>query len=210
MPIPSSFRRVRLLDGRATDSSLRPIVEAELYRDYPPNQLDSVEALWARARADAATAAQAAGLAPLEHSHWDWRNKADSVEAGLHMLVAVECESMTQGLMAVLRSPRGAWADSGRVVYVDYLEVAPWNLKGAGSAPRLLGVGTALLADAVRLAAELGLDGRVGLHSLPQAEAFYGRCGMTRVGPDPQYYDLTYFEFVGRQGPDWLAKIGEP
>jgi hypothetical protein len=37
--------------------------------------------------------------------------------------------------------------------------------------------------------------GRVGLHSLRQAEDFYARCGMTRIGPDPNYYDLTYFEY---------------
>ncbi|VTR96316.1 Uncharacterized protein OS=Methylomonas sp. FJG1 GN=JT25_10440 PE=4 SV=1 [Gemmata massiliana] len=42
--------------------------------------------------------------------------------------------------------------------------------------------------------------GRVGLHSLPQAEDFYNRCGMTRIGPDPHYYDLVYFEY-----PDGVA-----
>jgi hypothetical protein len=37
--------------------------------------------------------------------------------------------------------------------------------------------------------------GRVGLHSLPQAEDFYSRCGMTRIGPDPSDNDLVYFEY---------------
>jgi len=38
-----------------------------------------------------------------------------------------------------------------------------------------MGVGTILIAEAVRPSLEIGLTGRVGLHSLPQAEAFYTR-----------------------------------
>jgi len=74
--------------------------------------------------------------------------------------------------------------------------------------PRYVGVGTLLIAEAVRLSVETGLDG-VGLHSLPQAETFYqDRCRMTRLGPDPDYYELTYFEFTGRQAVDWLTANG--
>jgi hypothetical protein len=81
--------------------------------------------------------------------------------------------------------------------------------QGSAAPPRFIGVGTVLIAEAVRLSVEMGLGGRVGLHSLPQAEAFYTRCGMTKVGPDPHYYDLTCFEYTGRQATDWLASIGE-
>lgn len=151
----------------------------------------------------------AAGLAPLEHDHWDWRNKAESAAGGHHLLVAVECEREVQGLMAVLRRPRAGHGGSP-VLYVDYLEAAPWNLKATGSPPRFIGVGTVLIADAVHLSREFGLGGRVGLHSLPAAEPFYEtRCRMTRIGPDPDYYDLTYFEYTERQAADWLAAIGE-
>jgi hypothetical protein len=55
----------------------------------------------------------------------------------------------------------------------------------------------------------MGLGGLIGLHSLPQAEAFYTRCRMTKVGTDPDYYGLAYFEYVGQQATDWLAAIGE-
>jgi hypothetical protein len=92
---------------------------------------------------------------------------------------------------------------------VDYLESAPWNLQGSVVLPRFLGVGTVLLAEAVRLSVEDGFGGRVGLHSLPQAEAFYARCRMTNSGADPDYYDLTYFEYTGHQAAEWLATIGE-
>jgi hypothetical protein len=204
--LPSS-RKVKLIDARAAG---RPIIVGEVYREYPPALLDDIERMWADARKEAAAAGLAAGLDPLEHSHWDWRHKAESVEEGRHMLVAVECDSSVQGLMAVLRSPRSGRLGDGKVVYVDYLETAPWNLKGSAASPRFLGVGTVLIAEAVRLSLEMALGGAVGLHSLPQAEAFYShRCRMTRVGLDADYYDLTYFEYTNQQATDWLATIGE-
>jgi hypothetical protein len=198
-------RLVKLVDNRVPE---RPLIEASVYRGFLEAELDEIEATWSRAREKAAEHGQAAGLAGLEHAHWDWRNKADSVEAGRHMLVAADCDHEIQGLMAILRLPRPALLSPGHVVYVDYLESAPWNLKGLVEAPRFLGVGTILMAEAVRISIEESLEGRVGLHSLPQAEAFYVKCGMTRVGIDSDYYDLTYFEFSGRDGMNWLNSIG--
>jgi hypothetical protein len=187
----------------------RPFVAAFLYRDYPLQELEAIQNSWTDAREEAAIAGIAEGLAPLEHEHWDWRNKADSVEAGYHMLVAVECYGMVQGLMAVLRNPKPGRLGGGPVVYVDYLESAPWNLKGLQSSPRLLGVGTVLIAEAVRLSLETGLGGRVGLHSLPQAEQFYKqKCRMNEVGADSHYHDLVYFEFTDQQAADWMASVG--
>jgi hypothetical protein len=110
--------------------------------------------------------------------------------------------------MAVLRTPQPGKLSSEQVVYVDYVESAPWNIRGATATPRFFGVGTVLIAEAVHLSLEMGLAGRVGLHSLPQAEAFYNRCRMTRIGPDQAYYDLTYFEFTSQQASDWLAIVG--
>lgn len=76
--------------------------------------------------------------------------------------------------------------------------------------PRYLGVGTVLIAEAIRLSAEMQLQGAIGLHSLPQAERFYAeRCRMTRVAQDPDYFDLAYFEFTPAAAIDWLASIGE-
>jgi hypothetical protein len=167
--------------------------------------LESIEAKWSEAREQLAIE----GLAPAEHSHWDWRNKVDSVEASFHMLIAIECNSEPQGVMAVQRLPRAGRLSTESVVYVDYLESAPWNLKGSNSQPRYAGVGTVLIADAVRLSREMALGGRIGLHSLPQAEAFYTRCGMTRVGRDREYFDLSYFEFTNQQAISWLTAIGE-
>jgi hypothetical protein len=189
-------RAVRLIDAR---DPARPVVSALLRRGFPADRVDEVEDAWARARQEAA------GQVPVEHAHWNWRHKVDNVYLGNSTLMAVECGGAVQGLMAVFTAPHPSRLGGGRVVYVDYLEVAPWNLKGLAHPPRFLGVGTALIADAVRLGVETGMGGAVGLHSLPQAEPFYARIGMTRVGLDPDYYDLTYFEYDAQTATNWLA-----
>jgi hypothetical protein len=194
-----------LIDAQAPD---RPLIQAELYRDYPATQLDVVEARWAAAREESAARGEAGGLAPVEHAHWDWRRKADSVEVGRHMLVGVECAGEPQGIMAVVRLPRPARLGKGHVIYVDYVESAPWNIRTSGALPRFLGVGSVLIAEAVHLGLEGRTGGRVGLHSLPQAEPFYDKCGMSRMGPDPDYYDLTYYEFTKQNAVRWLKSIG--
>jgi hypothetical protein len=65
------------------------------------------------------------------------------------------------------------------------------------------------MAEAIHVSLGRGADGRVGLHSLPQAERFYSeRCGMVRVGRDiPPYPDLVYFEYFERAGADWLLRV---
>ena len=54
------------------------------------------------------------------------------------------------------------------LVYVDYVEAAPWNVRRANPIPRFQNVGLHLVRAAVILSRRLGFAGRVGLHSLPQ------------------------------------------
>ena len=50
-------------------------------------------------------------------------------------------------------------------------------------------------------------QGRVGLHSLPQANGFYANtCGMTDLGPDPHHRELRYFEMTPVQAQEFIAK----
>lgn len=122
----------------------------------------------------------------------------------------IRCQNRYQGLIAVLTKPRPSRLDpsSSPVLYVDYLEAAPWNLKDMTATPRFLGVGTRLIVEAVLLSREAGLSGRIGLHALPQAEDFYQtRCGMTRLGPDESYYDLPYFEYTELQAIQKLHSL---
>ena len=85
--------------------------------------------------------------------------------------------------------------DRNPLVYVEYLASAPWNRRSLEDPPFFEGVGTALLSFARQRSVELGYGGRVGLHSLPNSEAFYHRCNMPNYGPDPDKDELVYFEY---------------
>ena len=165
-----------------------------------------METAWSPARLGLAKALQASG-SDLESSHWNWKFKVERVERGELMLFAVECEGAIQGLMAIPSVPRSSLLTPGQsVVYVDYLETAPWNLQGPGGSRRFGGVGKVLMREAIELSERLGFGGRVGLHSLEQAERFYQEgCRMMRIGTDPVYYRLAYFEYAKGAGAAWLA-----
>lgn len=200
---PSSVRPCRLGDAR-----VRPPVPvaASLIRDFPVDRLVEVEQSWTPARIHLGQRLAAAGE-DLESGHWDWRNKMWSTEQGRHRLVAVEVEGEVQGLMAITRSPRSSvLAPVNLLVYVDYIEAAPWNLRYSVQEARFLGVGTVLIGEAVRLSLELGYGGRAGLHALPQAERFYAeRCKMVFTGRDEAYDGLAYFEFPADVATKWLS-----
>ena len=80
-------------------------------------------------------------------------------------------------------------------VYVEYLASAPWNRRLLEDPLYLVGVGRALLLLARQRSVELGYGGRVGLHALPGAEAFYRRYDMPDYGPDLDKDGLVYFEY---------------
>ncbi|MBN9118867.1 MAG: hypothetical protein J0I06_06860 [Planctomycetes bacterium] len=190
-----------LVDTRLSPPGYTP---ATITRGYPAtqNHLDAIERLWAPERERLAADLRAHGEV-LESAHWRWTNKA-SRSPHWHGLVAVECEGQVQGIMAVenlLRPSRlipNTW-----VLYVDFIESAPWNYrvpqdrtKPAVRESRFRRVGTLLIAEAIRMSLGATAGARIGLHGLGQAEAFYVRqCGMTLLGPDPDYYGLVYFEY---------------
>lgn len=179
---------------------------ATLIRDLPADRLSEVERDWAPARA------RLAEVGDVDHGHWAWTNKIRTVRAGHHRIAAVECEGQIQGLMAVFSQPRPSrLRPDGQVLYVDYLESAPWNLRAYPDGPRYYGLGTHLLAAGVALSLEVGLEGCIGLHSLPQSEPFYlTRCLMTYVTHDQGYYGLAYFEYTEEQARDFLTRSGVP
>lgn len=108
---------------------------------------------------------------------------------------AIECDGETQGLMIVdlVKTCRSPHVKNKPLVYVDYLEAAPWNRESL-TVPRFRGVGSVMLAAAIQLSRDEGFAGRIGLHSLPQSESWYAKRGMSDFGRDPSYQDLKYFE----------------
>ena len=152
------------------------------------------------------SAAGANAAALPQTAHWDWEQKVRRVEGLLAFKnFAVVAEKKTQGLMRVELNQTGRIsAQAGKpLVYIEYLEVAPWN-RGDVSEQRFRGVGAALVTAAVDLSLSEGFAGRVALHSLPQAEGYYRNvCGMTDLGPDPAYDNLRYFEMTAEQAAEF-------
>ncbi|GEC56286.1 GNAT superfamily N-acetyltransferase [Bradyrhizobium japonicum] len=141
--------------------------------------------------------------------HWDWNKKTARVQGLLAFRgFSVVALGETQGLAQIDLTKMGREANQrGKpLVYLDYLEVAPWNRPDLGNAPRLRGVGTALITAAVALSEDEGFKGRLGLHSLPQADNFYRKIGMTDLGQDAAYQNLRYFEMTSEQARAFFEK----
>lgn len=174
------------------------LVPADLHDSILPRHLDDHEQHWKPLIALQAT----------QHGHWDWRKKMSHYSAQLsYQSFAIECLGQTQGLMIVntMKRCRIPSQANQHLVYIEYLEAAPWN---RGETPIHKGIGTVLVAAAIQLSIDEGNQGRIGLHSLPQADSFYrDRCGMTDLGPDVSYdpkFPLRYFEMTGAQAVRYL------
>jgi GNAT superfamily N-acetyltransferase len=190
--------------------------------------LAEFESQWGAARADANRRLRAAGRASAaHHAHWRWDNgaKYESVSTNEAQLCGVRVGTEWQGAMSVFTEPvRGyLWArwraaahalfgagTPPRVVYVDYIEAAPWNLEvfTEPDPPRYRGVGGRLMTRAVRYALDSGVG--VGLFSLPLAANFYEKIGMVRLFRDTNRTsatrDLWYYE-MGREAAEaFLAR----
>lgn len=93
-------------------------------------------------------------------------------------------------------------------LYIEYVATAPWNRPTAGEDAIFKGIGPALLRHAVLRSLALGRLGRVTLHSVPKAVAFYERLGLAHGGPDPIADGLEYFEGDERWALQFLAPRG--
>lgn len=132
---------------------------------------------------------------------WNWAYKLQlATDEARFEAYVVEVEELAQGSILIEtqwhRSQLdGPLAARPPLVYVEYLATAPWNRRSLEDPPFFTGIGGTLMAFVRARSAELGFEGRVGLHSLPEAEAFYRRQGMPDYGPDDDKEGLVYFEY---------------
>jgi len=171
-----------------------------------------VEATQARLLAQGASAS-----AYPQSAHWDWNKKTAAFQNLLsYRMFAITCAKETQGLMAVatdvVMHPSRLPDDKGRrglgLVYIDFLEAAPWNRPEHVQSPSYRGVGSVLIATAIQLSLDEGFKGRIGLHSLPQSEDFYRKIvRMNDLGADTSYpglIPLRYFEFTSAEAQAFI------
>jgi hypothetical protein len=122
----------------------------------------------------------------------------------------IEAAGKMQGLMIVCLTGKNARLDPDKgkpLVYVDFIETAPWNAKEFTNSPIYKGVGFRLIQAAARLSIDESFAGRVGLHSLAQASPFYiNSCEMTSLGPDQNYGNLEYLELTAAKVAALLNK----
>ena len=191
--------------------------EAELWDEISERQLADWEGEWMPELFKAVQFLRRAGVERRhwpQSRHWDWRRKVVALQGMLaNPGFSIVCDGLTQGMMLVDTTMKRCRIDSQRgrhLVSVDFIENAPWNRKELFDPPRYRGVGSVLIRVAIALSEDLGFHGRIGLHSLPQANGFYANtCGMTDLGADPHYEGgLRYFEMTPEQARAFITKGG--
>ncbi len=175
------------------------MVAAQLFDDITEIHLRAWETQWLPYVKEAVSR----GQKHPEDAHWRWDRKINHAKGFLAIKAfSIVCNDQLQGMMLVDMSKIARLLEqAGKdLIYVEFLATAPWNRKGLTSEPRYQGVGRLLIAVAVELSFQEEFKGRVGLHSLPNADGFYHRvCGMTDLGPDSTYQNLRYFEMTQEQ-----------
>ena len=208
----------RVVDGKR--------VEAAFQWNLLPQDLKRSEGQWQESRQTlrrSLTNLAEPGNARPESLDWDWStipttveqdNPAETMFCGL--FVEDECE----GLIAMTIGTNHGFSqlelkDENRhkLVFVEFLETAPWNWKGYANAPlpRYRGVGPQLLRLAIEWSVLKSFEGRVALESLVQAEEFYEEtCRMNRIGTpdllvDSSVSSYTRFEWTPAGAKKFLA-----
>lgn len=186
------------------------LVDASVCLDVPASLIAETIFKWKPLWDAGLERRQTLGLPRLENEHWDWLAKAGWLSLAAYRSLGIECEGVMQGLMLVVTD--GYYArtepDTGKpLVYVDYVQTAPWNDENLVDHPRFGAVGTHLLDGAVKLSVDLEYAGRIGLHSLHRSEGFYRRLGLIPVeveGRDRHARGLWYFELTRQSADQFL------
>ncbi|MGZ3720719.1 MAG: GNAT family N-acetyltransferase [Bdellovibrionota bacterium] len=186
------------------DRSTGQLVDASLYDGISSENLREYDEIWVPRMREAFQRArellnQGKSVShPAEDSHWDWTGKVLKTHGSLyHKHYAIECEGKTQGMMQLELSHRSRIEPGQHMVYIDYLSVAPWNRRIIEPKPRFRLVGTVLFNQALGTSDNEGFFGRVGLHALPNAAAWYRDViKMQSFGQDAEYDNLEYFEIA--------------
>lgn len=193
---------------KIVDVAAHKLVEADVVQGISESHLQDWAAKWLPAHAKIAEELNKREIhlsAWPQSITWNWINKTVGVAGSLaHEGFVLVCKGETQGMMrvdlnhtAILDAQRGK-----PLVYIEFLEVAPWNQRSPFGLPRRYErVGSALLSAAARLSKKEGFGGRLALHSLPQSASFYQQLGAFEdLGPDQDYQSLRYFEATAEQG----------
>lgn len=197
-----------------TNVESRELVDAELWDAITEKNLADWEAKWTPELLRLLEVLYDNGVERRlwpQSRHWDWRQKTQAIEKRLdQQCFAIVCDGMTQAMMIteLTKRARLKGQENDHLVYVDFVEAAPWNRREIlGEPPRYSGCGSILIRAAIEYSKREGFKGRIGLHSLPQANDFYAnKVGMADMGQDPDYQNLRYFEMTPEQAEAFIKE----
>lgn len=192
----------------------RMLLAAELCAELSPEDLDQLEEQWKPQRSQLKQMLIHQGVPKAEWPeslHWNWSRKSSQLRMLAYQAWSICRDDRYEAVMLTMSAghvSRHSETMGKPLIYVDYLETAPWNwrIPQLQQQGKLSGLGSLMLRAAILQSAEEGFQGRVGLHALPQAESFYAEvCGMSALGEDSTYQNLHYFEFTREQAMRFLA-----
>jgi len=146
------------------------IAVAKLVGGLAPSHLELVERAWSGATVEMMMNLALAGIAGdrwPQSLHWDWSGRGPALRLLQATGIGLTCDDEWQGVMLTLTAEHitRLGSDAGKpIVYIEFLETAPWNWRIAdiGQSPRFRGVGSLLFREAVRQSMREGFKGRVG------------------------------------------------
>lgn len=200
---------MKALSVLLTEEETGKPVKAELHFDLGPHDLDEIEEAWGPTRREAARrVAKEKGIEAVpQHWHWDWRRKGSLLRFPTFRCLGIRIKDEVQGIVLIDADRYRARLEPDKskpLMYIEFLEAAPWNNCQFVTKRRYSPIGARLMEAVIRFSEDEGYHGRVGLHSLRQSEAFYERCGMTKMEVDTQKEDLRYYEMSREQAKAFL------
>jgi len=194
---------LRVVDGQ--------MVRAELFDDLSEQHITLWQRTWLPAMQEAIPRLVAAKVPQADWPQdllWDWRKKTNWASSLLGMRsFCIVCAGNLEGMMManLIKTCRLEEQRHKELVYVEFVSTAPWNRAKLLVKPRFHGIGKVFVRVAIELSMHEGFEGRIGLHSLPQANEFYrSRCQMSELAPDPKKEGLVYFEMTPEQATRFL------
>jgi hypothetical protein len=204
--------QIRLYDRHRAD-----LADGLLHMRLTEEQIYAAQAEWEPVRKLAIERLHKQGI-PFEelpkHWGWDWTRKISRLGDPIFGFYGIEYEGKMQGMLEVAKEGYLSKLPTQKdkpLVYVKYIETAPWNNRILEPNPKLSGVGARLMAAAMDLSIEEGYTGRLGLHSLPGAkkgepEWFYQTvCRMEPIESERNKEGLLYFELTPEKAEEFMS-----
>ena len=175
-------------------------VEATLFEGLSKQNIQDHEEKWIPLLEQANQKATKYGHKRIaEDAHWRWSEKVDYRSGQIaYRHYAIEYEGYTVGLMMInLVAKKSKIEPNKDLVYLEYISVCPEARKEIKNPPDFQGIGSVLFHVAIEVSFEEGIEGKIGLHSLPGASAWYSKkMGMKNLGIDQSESNLEYFELT--------------